>query len=222
MTFLRSIALTVFCLLMMAGPVAAETAKEISWDNLIPKLTPLRSPVLNLSMDHQVSIRALYSIRDLEKNKIISRVDPEYEQGVEIKHELTSEGLDVELLLEQFAQLISEFNERNKAAVEELDGQLVRMPGYALPLEHSDTAVKEMLLVPDIGACIHTPPPPPNQTVYVKLKDGYKAESLYEPVWITGRMKVTSTKSSVAMSDGIAPVESIYTLDGIKVEPYTF
>ena len=44
-----------------------------------------------------------------------------------------------------------------------LDGKLVKVPGFAVPLEDWASSVTEFLLVPYVGACIHTPPPPPNQ-----------------------------------------------------------
>ena len=99
-------------------------------------------------------------------------------------------------------------------------GQIVRIPGYALPLEHKDMGVKEFLLVPYVGACIHVPPPPPNQTVYVSLKEAYTVKDLYEPVWITGRLSIKTTNKSLSLVDGSAVIETAYMLDGITVGPY--
>ena len=54
--------------------------------------------------------------------------------------------------------------------VEELDGEFVRIPGYVVPFDFdSDQSWAEFLFVPYMGACIHTPPPPPNQIVLVRL-----------------------------------------------------
>ena len=55
-----------------------------------------------------------------------------------------------------------------------LDGKTIRIPGYVLPLEFSGSKVTEFLLVPWVGACIHTPPPEPNQIVYVKARQGLR------------------------------------------------
>ncbi len=52
----------------------------------------------------------------------------------------------------------------------ELNGSKVKIPGFVIPLEGDDKAVTEFLLVPYFGACIHVPPPPPNQIIYVKFK----------------------------------------------------
>ena len=52
-------------------------------------------------------------------------------------------------------------------------------------------AVTEFLLVPWVGACIHTPPPPPNQIVHVTTAEPFVARSRFEPVTIQGTMKIT-------------------------------
>ncbi len=59
------------------------------------------------------------------------------------------------------------------AVVTDLDGKHVRIGGYVVPLDFEATTVKEFLLVPFVGACIHVPPPPPNQIVYVKTAKGF-------------------------------------------------
>jgi uncharacterized protein len=76
-----------------------------------------------------------------------------------------------------------------------LDGQIVRVPGFIVPLEDSFTEASEFLLVPDPGACIHVPPPPPNQMVYVKMKSGHPVEINGQPIWITGRLKIDKVES---------------------------
>jgi hypothetical protein len=71
---------------------------------------------------------------------------------------------------------------------EELNGKKVKLPGFIAPLENTDGKVSEFLLVPYFGACIHVPPPPVNQTVLVKTRDGsaIEAEKAFDPYWIKG------------------------------------
>ena len=57
--------------------------------------------------------------------------------------------------------------------VAELNGKRVRIGGYVVPLDFEATTIKEFLLVPFVGACIHVPPPPANQIVYVKADKGF-------------------------------------------------
>lgn len=69
--------------------------------------------------------------------------------------------------------------------VPELDGQRVRIPGYTVPFDFSaDARITEFLLVPYFGACIHAPPPPPNQTIFVMTEDPLQIRDLAQAVWI--------------------------------------
>ena len=96
------------------------------------------------------------------------------------------------------------------AVVAELDGRRVKLGGYVVPLDFDATKVKEFLLVPFVGACIHVPPPPPNQLVYVKSETGFEVKGSFDPVWVTGRMQ-----TKVAFT-GLA--EAGYSLEAEKVE----
>jgi len=96
------------------------------------------------------------------------------------------------------------------AVVKELDGKRVRIGGYVVPLDFEATTVKEFLLVPFVGACIHVPPPPPNQIIYVKTAKGFDVEGSFDPVYVTGTLKVASQYTGLA--------ETGYAIDADKVE----
>ena len=74
--------------------------------------------------------------------------------------------------------------------------------------------MSSFLLVPYSGACIHQPPPPSIQIVYVLFAEPVELESMYAPVWVTGRMRVESYSSTF--------VEAGYTLSGREVELYEY
>ena len=65
--------------------------------------------------------------------------------------------------------------------VAELNGKRVRIGGYVVPLDFEATSIKEFLLVPFVGACIHVPPPPANQIVYVKSEKGFEVGRTVRP-----------------------------------------
>ena len=75
--------------------------------------------------------------------------------------------------------------------LQSLDGQKVRSPGFMVPLEDNRAQVTEFLLVPNPQACIHAPPPPSNQMVYVRMVAG-PAKTLFGPVMVEGTLRVTS------------------------------
>lgn len=70
-----------------------------------------------------------------------------------------------------------------------MDGVMVRLPGYVVPLDEVNGQMKEFLLVPYFGACIHTPPPPANQIVHVIVDKPIKALRMMDAVWVTGTLK---------------------------------
>lgn len=216
----RTLAAVLVILLFALVPARAETPKELNWQNLIPAAEPLQHPFIHLSTNDRVALEMLYRIRQGEKRGLIAKTDPDYARGLELTERLTAAGLDVDPLLHQFADLVRQIELRSSAVVTDLNDQLVRLPGYALPLEFNGTAVDELLLVPYIGACIHVPAPPANQVVYVQLSQSYVAENLYQPVWITGRMKVQQSSKSLTFVDGSANVEAAYRIEGIRIEPY--
>ena len=70
-----------------------------------------------------------------------------------------------------------------------LDGAYIRMPGFIIPLELGAEGVTDFMLVPYVGACIHVPPPPPNQLVLAATETPWPSDTLWEPVWATGTMR---------------------------------
>ena len=95
--------------------------------------------------------------------------------------------------------------------VDSLNGKRVQLGGYVVPLDFEATSVKEFLLVPFVGACIHVPPPPANQIVYVQAPKGFQVKSLFEPVYVTGRMKTEASFTGLA--------DAGYTLEAERVDP---
>lgn len=95
----------------------------------------------------------------------------------------------------------------------ELRGTRVRLPGYVVPLESMAGSVREFLLVPYFGACIHTPPPPANQIVHVRLASARPMRTM-DAIWVTGTLGTTRNDTPMGASG--------YTMDGaVQIEPYT-
>ena len=86
----------------------------------------------------------------------------------------------------------------NAPVVPELDGQQVKLPGYIVPLTIDDNSrITEFLLVPYFGACIHVPPPPSNQMVYVTSEGSVALGDMWQPYWIEGKLSVASFSSDM-------------------------
>ena len=94
--------------------------------------------------------------------------------------------------------------------VENLDGKRVHIGGYVVPLDFDATTIKEFLLVPFVGACIHVPAPPSNQIIYVKTEKGFDVRGSFDAVYVTGMLKVESTATGLA--------DAGYSIEAEKVE----
>jgi len=95
-----------------------------------------------------------------------------------------------------------------------LNGKRVRVPGFVVPLDDFMEDGAEFLLVPYYGACVHTPPPPPNQIIFVQM-EGKKAVklALFDAIWMHGTLKIATVES---------PYGTVgFTIDGQKMEPYS-
>ena len=95
---------------------------------------------------------------------------------------------------------------------QELNGSMVKIPGFVIPLEGDDKMITEFLLVPYFGACIHVPPPPPNQIIYVKFEKGAPIQQLWDVIYIVGKLKTETINSELA--------ETGYLIEGVRLEEY--
>ncbi|MEM9938902.1 MAG: DUF3299 domain-containing protein [Pseudomonadota bacterium] len=99
--------------------------------------------------------------------------------------------------------------------VPELNGTKVRLPGYTVPFEFGANAqITEFLLVPYFGACLHAPPPPPNQTVFIISDEPVKLRDLAQAVWIEGTLYTQTQESDLA--------DAAYTIKVDKIETYEY
>jgi hypothetical protein len=99
--------------------------------------------------------------------------------------------------------------------VDALNGVKVRIPGYTVPFEYGSKAeITQFLLVPYFGACIHSPPPPPNQTIFVRTDTPIKLKDLAQAVWIEGTMLTQTQNSDLA--------DAAYTIEMTSITKYEY
>ncbi|APD87838.1 hypothetical protein BM527_18010 [Alteromonas sp. Mex14] len=85
--------------------------------------------------------------------------------------------------------------------IEAFDGKAIRIPGFVVPLEQNEEQkATAFFVVPYFGACLHMPPPPPNQILYVEYKEGIAVENLYDPYWFEGTVKIDNHESALGTS----------------------
>ncbi len=109
---------------------------------------------------------------------------------------------------------LPQFDENAKKFNQDLNGAHVKLPGFILPVDWSSAGVTSFVLVPYVGACIHTPPPPPNQLVYVTTKTPWPSEQLWDAVWVSGQMKTQLQTTELAQTG--------YAIAARKIETYVW
>ncbi|MFP6846718.1 MAG: DUF3299 domain-containing protein [Thalassolituus sp.] len=157
--------------------------QEIEWEALIPE------------QDLQALLSPPESLNNIEEGSSADQI------GNDLNQQLTKQD-------NAYQQALNSTRVR-----EEMDGKTIRIAGFVVPLEFDDDQrISEFFLVPYFGACIHVPPPPPNQIIYSKSATKFQLDNLYDPVWVEGTLTTTLTENSVA--------RSAYSLNVDSLKPY--
>lgn len=137
---------------------------------------------------------------------------PEYLEDIE-------DGSKEDLLENQLKNGHTQIEDRYQQALAsekvrpEFNGRNIRIPGFIVPLVFDDQqTITTFFLVPFFGACIHIPPPPPNQIIYAEYEPGIQLETLYDPFWIEGTLSTNLKENEMATA--------AYSIDVAKVEIY--
>lgn len=174
-------------LLSLSGLVMAKDYQRINWVDLLPEkdLKALENP------PDYISDIEDGSPEDALSNKMLSALEQSTMPDDAYQRALVSTDV-----------------------VETFNGKAIRLPGFIVPIEMNDKQeVTEFFLVPYFGACIHLPPPPPNQIVYVTSEQGILVEDIYNAYWLEGTIATSFTENEIA--------QSAYSMTAETVELYT-
>jgi len=216
----RLILLLVSLFMLPGMQASAEEVRELTWDDLIPAELNFDDPFEKLTEAqlYNLGTVALYREQQTSKEKTYNSSKAYYDEALA---ELKADSIDIDGLLAKREEITEKRRARGQTANAELNGKNIRMPGYLLPLEFKDKKVVEFLLVPWVGACIHTPPPPSNQIVHVKLEKGFDlGDDMYTPVWVNGVMKTEKNNPELSFVDGKQNIDVSYVMQADGVELY--
>ncbi|KPL96422.1 DUF3299 domain-containing protein [Vibrio splendidus] len=184
-----------------------QAAETISWESL----RPVQNQYQVLSPGNKALLSEIYAYEAVQKTRQLSPMENDgYNQRVVLAEKF---GLNVRELLLQRTQQANDI-------VPELSINDMKLAGFLVPLEMEGLIGKQFILVPTAGACIHTPPPPVNQTILVEFPEGHELQSLYTPVWVTGNIKTGAVDTSIALSDGNQDIQTGYVIDASDIELY--
>ena len=144
------------------------------------------------------------------------------------RHALTKDYMDLnwsdlvpegETIMPPMLQGLIDHNESNVMSRQpassgvrtEWNGQIVRLPGFIVPIDYSGAGVTAFILVPFVGACVHVPPPPANQLVFVTTPEPFESTGLFEAIHVVGMFGTTSMTTRLA--------DIGYTLTAHHIEP---
>jgi uncharacterized protein len=220
---MNRLAMWVFAIGLALVPLqaSADGPIRIDWKHLLPKLKPLADPLTGLTQDQRFDLETIAWVRALSDE---DRRLPINKQGLDdaasFERKFAKAGINVDKLLQAYAAWQEKVEQRKNIVNDEFNGKAVKLAGYLLPLEFSEKGNTDFLLVPYVGACIHVPPPPPNQIVFVKMKKMHRVSELFAPVYVSGVIKSGAMSKALSLVDGSSKISIGYNMDGEAIEPY--
>ncbi|WGV99456.1 DUF3299 domain-containing protein [Vibrio sp. YMD68] len=198
---------TILMVMACCFSLFTQAAETISWESL----RPLQNQYQTLSPGNKALLSEIYAYEAVQETRQLSPLENNgYIQRVALAEKF---GLNVSELLKQRTQQANDI-------VPNLSINDMKLAGFLVPLEMEGLVGTQFILVPTAGACIHTPPPPANQTILVEFPEGHELQSLYTPVWVTGDIKTGAVDASVALSDGNQDIQTGYVIDASDIELY--
>lgn len=188
-SFVRSIlTMFMFCMAGLSWQANADkndTYQEIEWINIMP----------------QEDLDALMNPPDY-----LSQIaDGSAEDNMDTLKELAKGNEQ----LQRFQDALS-----STRIVEEYLDKKIRIPGFIVPLEGEDQTITEFFIVPFFGACLHMPPPPPNQIIHVEYAEGVELENLYDAFWFEGTLTSKMISNDLGASAYAMSINSVFRHEG--------
>ncbi|PLX37766.1 MAG: hypothetical protein C0606_05700 [Hyphomicrobiales bacterium] len=203
------VAMTVLCLLVLTA-VRAEAAPLVTWADLKPSSEPYDDPFKTMPAARKADLRKiLLAQMRATAGQSDAALDVAAKQA---RQRLEADGVDIAALLAQRQRIIERRQEAATGVTAKYLDDEILIDGYALPLTVGTGRVVEFLLVPWVAACIHTPPPAPNQIVHVSVPDGLQVSGLFEPVRLRGRLEYQPAAHELFLVDGTENIKVSYAL----------
>jgi len=202
-----------FCI----SSIYAQGYQTIDWKDLEGKIEAYDDPFKKLSDEQMYNLSIVYEVQNMEA----SQVDKDLQQEMnDAKQLLEEENIDIQYYFSQVERINKKREKEAKQTNATLNNKKVELSGFSLALGLNEGKIKEFLFVPYIGACIHSPPPPPNQILFVKSSKPVEVDDSFEPLTIKGILKIKESKNKLYLTDGENDVQSGYIFLADEVKPY--
>ena len=196
----------------------------ITWDDLQSHSTHLSNPYEQLTTDQTYRLSSLYELKEWVKEKQSGPDSFDIQEIQRLEQSFVDEGLDSAELLTQVDEARAYWQAQSQITNPDLENRSVQLTGYVLPLnenrrQQTDQRVDEFLLVPFVGACIHVPPPPPNQMIYIKPAAAIEKPGLFSSVLVTGTIRQKQGSYELFQVDGSRTVDVSYAMEMDAIAP---
>ena len=209
-----------FTIIALPHCAFAEEATITYWDELVPSIETIDDPFTELDQNQLYDLATLVKYEEAQLDPSFKVSEASKTEMADITNGLKEQGIEVDTLFEARAAIMEQRRQLATLPNSDILNSQRKVPGYITPIEMEGTKVIKFFLVPAAGACIHTPPPPPNQLVLVDYPEGIELVSLSTPVWVSGHLYAEESIENVSYADGASNVESVYTLTASEVELY--
>jgi len=204
-----------FCLCLLSSySCLCQQYHLIIWEDLKPH-PHFKDPFKKLSSYELYKLGSLAKIEQNTKNKDLSKDDKK--RRAELQNWLAQKNIDYKHLLAIQDRVETIRKEQLQNVNRSLDHSSVEISGYLLPLNFQNEKANEFLLVPWVGACIHTPAPAKNQIIYIKTAEWIDAVALFEPVSVSGKIQILEAQNDLFLSDGTSQIASSYSIFSAQV-----
>lgn len=155
---------------LMAQPTSSSAYTTIEWTDLMP------------AEDLEALMNPPEELQDIEDGSEADQISSQIQSAI-------AQASD-----SRYQQALSSTRIRP-----EYNNKAIRIPGFIVPLSFGENnSITEFFVVPFFGACIHVPPPPPNQIIFGKYPPGFKLDALYDPFWIEGTLSTELIENDMA------------------------
>ena len=189
----------------------SQDSKEITWSDLVLKIE-FDDPFTKLSSEQLFNLGQVAKIREKEEAPGVGVSEYDRTKKDSLEHLLAAEDVDVDGLLAKRYEIAALRQKQFESVDTTLNNVKIIMAGYLLPLNFVEGKTTEFLLVPWVGACIHTPPPPKNQIIYLQSKEGIEPLSRFQAVSIEGFLTTNQRTSTLYLVDGTDDITSGYSM----------
>ena len=201
---------------------ALSAPREIGFSDLPdPVASSFDDPFRDMGFALLEELRTIVRLEEkLSGQSVASDVRPRLESNLsEARAALEASGYDVDALLSQRWTVAKKRKQAAIATNPQIAGAQITMAGFFIPAGVDGDEMPVGYLVPEIGMCSHTPPPPPNQLVRVRLQSPLPVQSPYVPIKASGTLRPQGTDETIFLLDGETRMVSMWTLDATGVVP---